>query len=501
MPPSSESFDPSQVPPFPVISVEITTTEPARLVVEGVDVQAPAGVDLHDAAVAEAARRIAERGLPAARVAASSDGRRWSLVVTADGQRHDIGGPTPTTQARAKRRRSWILLAAAAGVVALAVGIAAVIVTSRGASEAAQQPPAPAGPSVPPPAELPIPIPEEMWSPQASWAVPVSSQQRPDGPRAVLTDTAIVVADDQGGITGFDAVTGVIAWRSPLPPGAQIQQGPVRTSIDGQPSIAVATSDTIHWWPLTGAPQPVGSVPVVAGEKVKLEAGSSPLVTIENGDATLAKVIQGGQLVPRTVPADATVARADEAAVTAVARDGRLWTLNTDAPTAPKPTAKLKFGKRDAGGGEVVLGATQNALLLPGPESGQAQLYSLDGKPIGEPADTSASQPWVTHTSVPYAVQGSTVTDDTKGKTRGLNVGWIAKRFILPGYVWGESTPDPKKGILRPAITLNPGLEGPRTDFQGWPEPPVTYSPLHGFFIAEAVDGTTMLYAAPVVEQ
>lgn len=335
-------FDVATVPPFPVITIDITPTpEGDRLLVDGLEV-VPSCQPMTDAAVAAAANAIRSRHLRAARVAANVDGQRWILVVDEDGNRY------PLTEQKEQPRRHpiWLVpLSAAAAVAMVAIGIGVWAWTR----------PAPAPATAPPPtatpAELPV-LTVDGWSTHAIWATPRGG----DSNAVVDPASHNVITATENEVVMIDREIGNVVARAPLM--SNVTAGPELTTIDGVRSIVVVTPNALVWWPAArlemGAAK---SLPLAQQHEVVL-TGSSPLVIRPDQEAA---VIVDGAWSRRTVPAGATAVRADGGTLVAVDERGRITTVTTPAAYPPNPN-QLAAPAQDARA--QFMGTSGNVLVL-----------------------------------------------------------------------------------------------------------------------------------------
>ena len=377
-----DDFDPTSVPVFPVIAVEITSAEADTVAVAGDTFPVSAGDDVFDVAAELAAQHIRRRGLTHARVAARVGDERWMLIIGADGTRHEL--PTPTRRsftarpgtartgrsalrrpgnARRNARRRRIAIAGTVFGLLCALVITALIalITATTHRDAAPV----AGPQAPPPTELPV-LPPDGATTHADWSVPVSrSAETPGGQtggRLVVDNNANLVVltgttrRSDTRLTGLDPATGVQRWSSAIP--GNPTDGPYLTRIDGQDVIAVLTSTTLAWWPATGADQPLHTEPIAPNEKVTF-AGATPLITMPDQQARIPSV-NGAQ--HRTIPAGATAIRADNTAIRAMDPQGQIWTLDNDDPHVPDPASTA--AAPSPGATATVIGTTAELILL-----------------------------------------------------------------------------------------------------------------------------------------
>lgn len=337
-PSTSDTFDPTKVPAFPVITVEVIAAEHAfELLVDGRTQSVPDGESPTDAAVAAAAGIIQERGLRYSRVAGIIDGQRHLFVVGADGSRHDLTAPATRSQPEgglrqrldeSKTLRGVVFLGGFGLLVVVAVAAFAVIISAVTRPGDTTPEAAP----IPPAAELPV-LPPAGWSSHATWAQPIHDRTR-------IADLdngwATIIVDDQHAAT-IRPDTGQIQWSLTL--SDTWQAGPWNTTIDGQPVIAVQTRTSLDWWPATGEPhdRPTGSFPL--GRDTTLNhAGTTPMAVLPDQKAIIITAAGG---LNRTIPAGAVPLRADDTTITAVNAAGQIWHLNTDSVHPPGPTSTL----------------------------------------------------------------------------------------------------------------------------------------------------------------
>lgn len=387
--PTTTEFDPTTVPVFPVLTVEVLDNE---LLVNGRIEPIPAGTATTDAAVAAAAAAIARRGLDHCRVSAVVDGTAYPLVVGADGSRHDLSTPARTRGRAATSRtgrtpRAWVLPVA---VMVLALVTAGVVVATVHQFRSSTQPTAAVAEPAPSPTELPV-LPPDGWSTRATWSVPLASLTR----TAVVTHDGIVLAvtaDDR--LTAHDAATGVALSRGKLD--GAFKAGPVLTRVDDQQVVAAVTSRHLYWWPDARNLADVRQVALTSRAQVSF-AGSSPLVTLPGQHAA---TVVAGQLSDRTIPAGAQAIRADGPTVTALDAVGRLWRLSKSEPYVPAPTSALKAPQR--GQVPTLLGSTGSYLMVgwrpvAGGTSGSLAIVNLAGQTVAThtTAALRAGDDWV----------------------------------------------------------------------------------------------------------
>lgn len=271
--PAGEAFDPATVPPFPVLTLHLDeATDEATL--DGAPIDPVSGQTVREAGIAAVVRRLEAQQLEAVRVRVTTPGdEEWRMVVTADGQAHDT---TPEEQAQQRqgftRRR---LLAGGAGVAMLGV---------IGGAAAAFGPRLLGG-NEPPPwqvpgagAQIPVAVPAGFDS-RARWAVPVGRSA--DVGR--LDTGHIVTVSNEGTMTVRHPQTAQPQWSGAGAPDAL--NGVRRLSWSGADVIAVATSSTLHVWPLTVTRD--GPVPSTATHSLDTTTraelhGPSPFIELED---------------------------------------------------------------------------------------------------------------------------------------------------------------------------------------------------------------------------
>lgn len=421
---SVESFDPTKVPPFPVITVEVITGElEHELLIDGRTQPVPEGESPTDAAVAAAARLIHDRGLRYSRVAGIIDGERYLFVVGADGSRHDLTAPGTAAAPRSgfqkrlnesKRLRAVVYMGGF-GLMVVAVIIAvAVIFTTVTAPDA----PEPEAAPIPPPAELPV-LPPEGYSSHAVWAQPVHDETAPvvdldNGHAAIITaDRTLAVIEPNTGQVQWEA-TLTHSWKA----------GPWRTVIDGQSVIAVQTTSSLDWWPANGeaTATPDGSLPLDNSSELVL-TGETPMVVLPDQQAL---IVTGNGGLRRTIPAGADPIRADGQTITATNPAGQVWRLDTDAVHTPDPVYTLHTPKKIKDPTWTVVGTGGPYLLATVASSDataatdKAVLYNLEDGTIADTAKAHArTGDW--YASPTLAASGNLLIDLTAGDIHTLN--------------------------------------------------------------------------------
>ncbi|WP_298461196.1 hypothetical protein [uncultured Cellulomonas sp.] len=331
-------FDPTLVPVFPVLTVELTSDGGARLNGRQLTVapgQNPSDVAM-EAAANEARLMPGDRGAVRVR-GVDPGGRVFPLVVRADGAVFELPTESPAERGG---RPAW-LVPAITGAVALVLGGGIVGAAFAVRAETDPAPTTTAPPPLPLPgagANLPVPAPPG-YAQRATWAVPVSERVRPV---ATASGDVLAVRDD-GDLVLFDDLTGRVLWTGQDAP----RSGELHLLDDTGIELAAATAGrTLLLWPLpepaatTPAPSLRATAPVVvtlpSGARASFE-GSAPLVTLQ--DQTAAIITQGAlDLVD--VPVGASAVAADSDSVLAVSIAGTLYDLVPGAEPVERTLAR-----------------------------------------------------------------------------------------------------------------------------------------------------------------
>lgn len=210
--PSAETFDPSTVPPYPVLTLT-GADNPDNVTLDG---QAFTGEDAYDQALSKCVERASELGGSVRVRGVDKDGKEWPLVVTSNGEMHDLSTPATnrkkrqgsksTSDAPATSRRTF-LAAAIVGAGALTVlggGLAGGYALYR-----AKQPSAP-----PPPPKYPgkgalLPVlPPAGVSDSAQWAVKIDKSFTP----RLLPNSRVAFMTPEKALIVVDANTGQVQW-------------------------------------------------------------------------------------------------------------------------------------------------------------------------------------------------------------------------------------------------------------------------------------------------
>lgn len=334
-----DDFDPDTVPRYPVLVLEVatatdddTTNASAgyQVRLNGQPIPVPAEPTTghedytalehaFDAAVSAAARFIAARSWPAARVnAVGPDGERWPMIIGPRGERHDL-----TTPPAAPRQPRWFLPTVAA-LLAVAVAVAAVGIALRPSTAPTAAGPVPPVQPTAQPAELPV-LPPPGSTTHARWTY---------GPLAEATGLALgptsgilVRTTDQ--LTLLDPSTGQPTWSTPT---ASSTTGPWSTTVDTVAVVVTVDNTTLTWRPWHDLNQ-VHTVELAENTTVKALPGGILLLQPDQR----AQLLTNTGTTTRLIPAGATPVGIEN--TTLLASNGRqIWRLDTDAPQTPTPS-------------------------------------------------------------------------------------------------------------------------------------------------------------------
>lgn len=309
----TEEFDPTRVPPFPVINITLKDDDTVTL--DGKPVEIGLDQSPKDAGMKAAASRCAELGLDSVRVRAVGPDGTHLMVVTAEGAVYPLNDDSaPVAKSgRAPRRGLGIALATAVVVVAVGAGV--------GVWAAVNANPAPTPSAFETPgagANVPVVAPPG-YSQKAAWSVPVNDNVTP---LLVAADQiAFVTAENRLQIR--DTATGRTLWQAQ---GRQSLRGDIHTTtISGVPVLATDSSGSITVWPLESAEDgPVPAVSFPTGSRAEVSyLGSTPLVDL--GDQTV-QVIGPDGAVQLDVPVTATAVLATPTDVVAYSETS-LWSI------------------------------------------------------------------------------------------------------------------------------------------------------------------------------
>ena len=210
--PSPEPFDPATVPPYPVLTLT-GADDPENVTLDG---QTFTGEDAYDQALGKCVERASELGGAVRVRGVDKDGKEWPLVVTSDGEMHDLATPAPkgkkrkgakdATDAPQTDRRTFLAAAivGAGGLALLGGGLAGGYALYR-----ANQPPEPPAPPKYPGkgALLPV-LPPVGVSDSAQWAVKIDKTFTP----RLLPDSRVAFMTPEKALIVVDAGTGQVQW-------------------------------------------------------------------------------------------------------------------------------------------------------------------------------------------------------------------------------------------------------------------------------------------------
>lgn len=437
-------FDPATVPPFPQLILSI---KDEQCWLDNQQVIPENEETLTEAGIRAAAQAIQQRGLNAARVAASQDDERWRIVVTAEGEAHSLD------EVQKKSRPTWLLplLVSAAALVIVTVVVTAFLLTRADPKTSAPPPPAPQ----PTPTELPV-IPVDGWTTHARWSTPVDA----DAQVHVIPETGHILTADESAVILLDPGHGHPIQRAPLL--GKVQQGPALMTIDGDEAIVAATNSALLWWPVDNlSPDTQQSLEKPPNAELLL-TGSSPLLVLDNHHAS---VVENGTWNQRTIPAGATAVRADGPAMTAVNPKGQIWRIADDKPHVPDPqqlTAPDNPTMR-----ATITGTSDNVLLLnwsstDGTATHTATVYKVSDGTVMSSYEPRGDRLW--ETGPAFATSGLTIIDPHTGTNRPITDTTWRTGIITEQGTWGTAegqlarlTPD---GTVHPET--DPDAEAPR---------------------------------------
>ena len=313
-------FDPTTVPPFPVVTLDLR--DDGSITVNGTPVEIGMDKPPTDAGIAAVAKIAQDHGLEAIRVRATSPDGTHLMVIKADGTPYDITPPDTTDADSTKRRRRLVGGAAVLAMIVVSGGVAGVVVATR------PEPAPVATTAAPPPgylANLPVLAPPG-YAQKAAWSLPVQSRSTP----VLLEDGRVVIVDGDGNLAILDGADGSVTWRGSGGPTGQ--SGIHATTVQNRPVLATANTTALTLWPLDTA-----DIARVPGISVDLGAsgdvsylGSAPLVTLSNQTVALLTA-DGVKRVDVPVTSTAILATQD----TAIAANAESWWT---IPTSGDPT-------------------------------------------------------------------------------------------------------------------------------------------------------------------
>ncbi|MFC9694351.1 hypothetical protein ACFTSF_37755 [Kribbella sp. NPDC056951] len=291
-----------KIPSWPKVTIRLYDDHNAEVKIAG----RGHPVNHHDprqAAIALVAERAAQLGRPMKATAIDTDGTSWPLVIHPDGEveaveaqtrkRSNGGGGGGGGGGGNAQKPIWPIIVAfiLAGVLIFGTVLYLKVFRNSGGTPVAKTepgklPPLPE-PSVAPDDFSARPVPPG-WSTKADWSVDIAANSTPavspDG-----SEVAVLTSDHKVAVFNSD---GKVQWQDKVPNGAE---SPVYTNIDGKPVLAVASEDTLYYWPGGGAEAIEVELPNSSAVQF---FGTSPLVDLA-GDAG-ASVVTGSEL--KTVP-------------------------------------------------------------------------------------------------------------------------------------------------------------------------------------------------------
>ncbi|GAB2864590.1 hypothetical protein [Nocardioides pacificus] len=327
----SRSFDPEQVPMYPMVRAVIRQTEDGDLQGEVDDVVLARDTELEpvrraviDAAAAKAARRMGP--LKAIRVRVTgTDGAVFNVVVDAAGGVHELNSAGTVSGSRggsaakptgAKGGVSCLMvLVLAVSVLLIAAPLTVFVLSRMGGSEET------ARPTSPDPTQLPVLAPAP-YSAVAAWSVDLGTETFASATAQVVADPERVYAVREGGteVSAYTGSNGLHEWTNDALDGS-VLAGPSLVSLDEEEALVVAsTQELLALDPETGTEE--GEWPL-SGTQGVVMTSSGPLVKV---DETHVQVVSEGQLVTRVIPATGTpVAPLPDGSVLVVGGRGEVW--------------------------------------------------------------------------------------------------------------------------------------------------------------------------------
>lgn len=431
------SFDPSKVPPYPVLTLT-GADDPDNVSVDGEPLQ---GDDAFDRALALCAQRAGELGGAVRVRGIDAEGAVWPMVVTSSGELHDLSDrlePAPTPEHSGISRRS--ILIGAAGL--LTVGAAAVggVVGYRIISTPEETPPPPLFPGKG--ANLPV-VPPAGVGAVAEWAVVID----PDTQPVLLTDQRILLVTSRGDLVIIDGLTGQMQW-SGNPDGSLVTVN--ETVIDGTPVLASYTDDAVTLWPLNdpNTPSPQTLTVEQGRAETVVTSAPAPLWVLESQTVSY---LAGNELALVEVPVPAIPAGTYEGAVVAI--EGGAWisiSSNNSAtrnPLESTPASAELLAAR-------VLGRGHLAVMWGLPESAVMTLHQLpEGRLVEQledldlPRSRSNAEPHPSPDRSTWIWQNVLIRPDHQPALTSLarmaipdekDEAPLAVGSISDGVVWGE---------------------------------------------------------------
>lgn len=491
------TVDLSRVPVYPVVRLELRDAGDEFVgLADGEQVgSGPDEGPVRDALIAHAASVAARRpgAVPAVRAVGVWGEGRYDLIVTGDGEVLDASSVArPAAVAGGRRGRGkWLPLALTAAVVVpgLSVGIFAASDPSPTRVVAASSSVSSSTTPTAVPTQLPVQAPAG-WSSVASWSAPTADLSA--GLRPVVGGSVVVVPTGDGStVSGVDGLTGAVRWSARA--GEPVVAGVESSRIDGRPVVVASTSSALFAWDAQTGRQ-VGKWKVPAGASGVL---ATPTGLVVVGPGQHVQVATGKGLVPRVLPAGATVVGVSGANVLAVS-DGRLWTVASDRvagapkalPAAPKGQAWRGVVGRTATGFVVAYGAADASTVgLRGLDFSGKQRWASQQIPSSAAGSSQSSPLWIAPTGA-FGVYGTSLVDIRTGATRGLPADWSTSGVGAVAYGTtgaGSAWVDPGSGAVHASTEPGDGSV-----------PVAALGDVNGLALISARDGEhTVLYAVP----
>jgi hypothetical protein len=354
----TDAFDPTTVPPFPVVTLDLRDDD--TVAVDGQPVDIGPDESPRDAGIAAGAARARAQRLQAVRVRATSPDGTHLMVVTDEGRPYALEDPTAATEATRRRsqKRTGTFIVAGATIVVLALGggITAFAIGSQRPAPVVTASPTPPNQG----SQLPVLAPPG-YSQTAAWAVKVTEQTPP-----VLIDAdRIAAVDDTGNLRIINTQTGRTTWRGAGAPSGRA--GVAYTHVENRPVLASASSQSITLWPIdTKAGGKTAGTSVNIGARGTVSyLGSAPLIDL--GDQTVALLTSKG-LVRKDIAVTATPVLATQDSVVA-ANGEHVWTVPASGKTKEAPMVKPKGA---TGQPELISAASDSTLVVLWPTNDQS---------------------------------------------------------------------------------------------------------------------------------
>ena len=372
------AFDPSAVPPYPVITLT-GADDPDNVTV---DQQRFEGEDAYDRALQACVARAAELGGAVRVRGVAKDGTEWPLVVTADGELHELTPPsTAQDGATFSRRRLLVGGGLLARMLVVGGGSVGGVLAWRNAQKPEPPPPPPKFPGKG--ANLPV-VPPRGVDIQAQWAVVIDSGA--EQAVQLLPNGQLALPSSDGRMVLVDAATGQLQWAGGLP--SRIGSLDI-LELDNATMLASYTQTGIDVWDLADPNAP-------AAHHVELNHQTSTPLTLGDGalfalGSQTAQFLVGRELVLVDIPVPAVPAGVREQKAIAVDHTGWLEIDQTNTPTHTA-LAGLPEGARieDAR----VLGPDLLAARWQTPEGSVLTAHALpDGAVIGQVPVRGSGQP------------------------------------------------------------------------------------------------------------